>query len=267
MKFYKVDGEAKKVEVFNERWYPNKDYTKWYRNITTILNIVDKGFQYDEWLKNVGHNAEIIVDRAGKLGSTVHNMVERTLLGNDVSFGENILLGEALATMYWERYLIWCKFWKALKEEYEVEYDPKWVELVALSDKHTYGCTIDLILRRKPKKGKDPKWELIDIDWKTGNSIHEKDHLQVVAGMRAYEEMCGERVSKGLIVHMPLEKPNKNGYRIYEIENSDELYEQMLAVKRVYDWKNKGNDPKFLTYPTVMNLKSIEEMEIIKETR
>jgi hypothetical protein len=262
MKFYQFHEKEKRIDVYNERWYPNADETKWYRNITTILGVIDKGYQYDEWLKNVGHNAEIIVDRAGKLGSAAHHLIERTLLKETVSFDDIREHGEQQATSYWERYLTWCKFWKELNEDYEVEYKPEWVELVALSDTYEYGSTIDLIAKLTEKK-KNAKSKLVDIDWKTGNSIQDKAKLQLVAGMRAFEEMMGERVDIGMIVHLPSEKPNKKGYRIHEVENSDSLFEIVKATKKIYDFNSRGNDPKFLSYPMEMNLNDILTNNII----
>jgi hypothetical protein len=265
VRFYQIDEKNKKVECYNERWYSNADKTKWYRNITTILGTINKGYQYDEWLKNVGHNSEIIVDRAGKLGTVVHSLIERTLLGDKISFNGLIAYGEQQATAYWERYLIWCKFWKEFNETYEVEYQKEGIEYIALSDKHTYGCTVDLIAKIKDRKKKNAEQLLVDIDWKTGNSIHDASDLQIVAGMRAIEEQTGQKFNKGLIVHMPFDKPNKKGYRLHEVENSDELFSLVVATKKIYDYQNKGTDPKFLTYPMEIDLEYIKNNNIIEE--
>ena len=76
MKFYSFREDEKKVDIFNERFYRHPETGKFYRNVTTILGIISKGYNYDEWLKNNGHNAEIIVDRAGKFGTEFHKLVE-----------------------------------------------------------------------------------------------------------------------------------------------------------------------------------------------
>jgi hypothetical protein len=81
MKFYDFKEDEKRVDIFNERWYRKPNTDKFYRNVTTILGIVDKGYGFQDWIKGVGYNADIILDRAGKFGSAFHEMVEKFLLG------------------------------------------------------------------------------------------------------------------------------------------------------------------------------------------
>ena len=47
MKFYEFDENEKRVDIFNERWYRHPKSGKFYRNVTTILGIIDKVYQYD----------------------------------------------------------------------------------------------------------------------------------------------------------------------------------------------------------------------------
>lgn len=254
MKFYKFDEKEKKIEVFNERWYYIDG--KFYRNVTTILDIISKGYGYDEWLKQTSYNSEIIIDRAGKLGTVVHKLIERTLLGDTVKYSDLDIYDEQTGVAYWERYLRWCSFWKDLISESKVEYKPEGIEFICYSKKYEYAGTIDLVARING--------QLCVYDWKTGNSISDKHYLQVSAYMRALQEMFNEDVYAGYIVHIPFEKPNKAGFRVKEVENTDEYFNHFLSAKALHEWKN-NEKPKFLTYPMEVNLDYIKNELIIKE--
>ena len=236
MKFYEFREDEKRVDIFNERFYPRKlpGGIKYYRNVTTILGIIDKGYAFNEWLKNVGHNAEIIVDRAGRFGTDFHQMVESFLKKNDVKY--NFIIGdEVYKTSLWERFNIWLDFYKEIKPV------PKETEFVVYSDKYEYAGTADLITENQI------------FDWKTGSHIGNSEKLQQVAYMRAYEEMTGIRLEKANLVHIPLQKPNKKGYRITEVPNSDELFELFLSTKKIFDMEN-SDKPKILTLPLEVNI-------------
>ena len=235
MKFYEFNEEEKKVDIFNERFYPRKvgKDLLWYRNTTTILGIIDKGYNFQEWLKNVGHNAEIIMDRSGKFGTDFHKLADEFQTNNVVKYFD--IQGEAqYTTALWERFNIWIDFYKEFKLE------PIATETVVYSDKHQYAGTVDCIT-------KDAIY-----DWKTGNYIGNQEKLQMSAYMRAYEEMSGIKLKRAYLVHIPQSKPNKKGYRITEVPNSDELFDLFLSTKRVFDMENK-DQPKILTLPLEIN--------------
>ena len=254
MKFYQVNDTTKRIDVYNERWYPIDG--KWYRNVTTILGIIDKGYAFDEWLKQTGYNSEIIVDRAGKLGSGVHRLIEQTLLGETVKYYD-LGLSEETGVAYWERYLRWASFWKEYSDK--ITYKKEAVEFICHSKKYEYAGTIDLLCNYEK--------ELTIMDWKTGSSVHEEAYLQMSAYAKAVEEMFGTPVKRAIIVHLPFEKPNKKGYRLHEIKEDeiDLYFDKFLAAKKLHDWKNKEK-PKFLSYPLELDLEQIKESEtIIKE--
>ena len=234
MKFYEFDEKQKKVDIFSERWYRHPETKKFYRNVTTILGIIDKGYNYEEWLKNVGHNAEIIVDKAGTFGTEFHALVQSFLLGNIVKYYDHQYLGEKTATALWERFNIWIAFWEELNKEHKVEYNPEGIEYIVYNDVLEYAGTIDLVC----KIDGEPQI----FDWKTGNIIGNKEELQLIA-------YCNPlKILKANIVHVPAIKPNKKGYRIKEIEYSDKMMNLFVVTKQVFDMENK-DQPKFLTLP------------------
>ena len=244
MKFYEFREDEKRVDIFNERFYKIGD--KFYRNVTTILNIVSKGVHYDEWLKQTGYNSEIIVDRAGKFGTAFHQLVERYLLEETVKYHDNQHLGDQTATALWERFMLWLDFWKELNEKHKVTYKPSGIEFICYDEVFEYAGTIDLVA------GVDDKLEI--FDWKTGNYLGNKEKLQMSAYMNALKEMAGKEVSKANLIHLPAKKPNKKGYRVVEVENTDKLFNLFTATQQVFNSENK-DQPKVLSLPLEVNIK------------
>ena len=236
MKFYEFSEDEKRVDIFNERWYRHPETKKFYRNVTTILGIISKGYSYDEWLKNNGHNAEIILDRAGTFGTTFHKMVETFLLGGTVNYYEYIHLGQSVATALWERFATWTNFWEELNREHEVTYKPEGVEYIVYNEKEEYAGTVDFIC----KVDGEPQI----FDWKTGNSIYNSSKQQQIA----YMNPLG--IKKANLVLIPSNYINKKGYRITTVDYSDEAFELFLATKRVFDSENK-DEPKVLSLPLI----------------
>lgn len=242
MKFYEFHEDEKRVDIFNERWYRHPETGKFYRNVTTILGIIDKGYNYDEWLKNNGHNAEIIIDRAGKFGTEFHKLVELFLRGETVKYFDLTFLGDRTATELWERFNVWIDFWKELNSKFKVDYKPEGIEYITYSEKHQYAGTIDLVCRIDD--------ELTIMDWKTGNHIGEKEKLQ----MTAYMETI--KCSQAKLVHLPATKPNKKDYKIIDVEYQPKMFNLFLATKDVFDMMNT-DEPKVLTLPLQINKEDI----------
>jgi len=240
LKFYEFKEDEKKVDIFSERWYKIED--KFYRNVTTILGIIDKGYNYAEWLKQTGFNSEIIVDRAGKFGTAFHQLVERYLLEETVKYHDFAYLGEQTSTALWERFMLWLDFWKELNGKHKVTYKPEGVEFICHSSKYEYAGTVDLIARVDDI--------LTLFDWKTGNYVGEKEKLQLTAYM--YATNIGEPQAK--IIHIPAKKPNKKGYRTIDVPFDKDMFDLFLASKKLFDSQNK-DEPKVLTLPLEVNIK------------
>ena len=238
MKFYEFREDEKRVDIFNERFYRHPETGKFYRNVTTILGIINKGYNYDEWLKNNGHNAEIIVDRAGKFGTEFHKLVELFLNDQTVKYFDLTYLGDRVATELWERFNRWIDFWKELNEKHKVEYKPEDIERIIFNDIDEYAGTGDFTPLI------DGELEL--FDWKTGNYLGNKEELQMIFYLKPLV------AKKAHLVHIPAVKPNKKGYKIKDVEFSKEKFDLCLATKKVFDMENK-DQPKVLTLPLELN--------------
>lgn len=237
MKFYSFDENEKKVDIFSERWYRHPETGKFYRSVTTILGIIDKGYNYDEWLKNNGHNAEIIVDRAGRFGTDFHKLVERFLKGETISYMDIAYQDERTATTLWERFNIWFRFWKEYTSKNTVKIID--TEYITYSEEYEYAGTIDLTCLVND--------ELTIMDWKTGNNLGNKEKLQMQAYMKSIN------ATKAILVHIPAIKPNQKGYKLVDVEFNETQFDLFLATKRVFDMENK-DQPKILTLPLSLNI-------------
>jgi hypothetical protein len=73
-----------------------------------------KGKFFENWLKDVGHNADIIVRKAADEGTQVHDAIEKYLQGEKISF-----LNEDGYSKYsldvWRMILKFQDFWETYK--------------------------------------------------------------------------------------------------------------------------------------------------------
>ena len=79
--------KKKSIQVFDERYYPflredenGNEVEYYYPSVTHILAKAPTSYGFVNWLKDVGHSAEIIAERAAEAGKVVHNACEFDLL-------------------------------------------------------------------------------------------------------------------------------------------------------------------------------------------
>ena len=241
MKFYEIQDKENRIDVFNERWYKNGD--KFYRNVTTILGIINKGYNFDEWLKNNGHNAELITDRAGRFGTNLHKLIRRFLIGESVSYYDNQAEGDRVSTALWERFNIWLKIWKKLNEEHKIEYEIEDCERICYCDEHEFAGTVDFIA--------DVDGKPTIFDWKSGNWLGNSEKLQMIAYMHMV------KAKKAKLIWLPSKHVNNNGYRIIDVEYTKEGMDLFLATKKIFDMENTDK-PKILTLPIETSLETFK---------
>jgi hypothetical protein len=67
--------DLKQINFLDRRVY-KRDEGVYYPSVTTILQYMPKNKFFDNWLKDVGHNADLILAKAGKEGTQVHEAAE-----------------------------------------------------------------------------------------------------------------------------------------------------------------------------------------------
>ncbi len=80
----KFDGDLKQINFLDRRVYQRGEGV-YYPSVTTILQYMPKNKFFEMWLKDVGHNADLIMRRAGKEGTQVHEAIETLLDGKELS--------------------------------------------------------------------------------------------------------------------------------------------------------------------------------------
>ena len=63
-----TDIESQRINILDQRFY--KRNGKYYPSVTSILQYMPKGKFFETWLKDVGHNADIIAGKAADEGKT-----------------------------------------------------------------------------------------------------------------------------------------------------------------------------------------------------
>ena len=177
MRIFK-DDKVNQVNVLDERFY-TMDNKTFYPSVTTVLNVYPKGYGYQDWLKQVGYNADIVVTKAAEQGSNVHNAIEDFLNGKELVWiddagKENFTFKE------WSMISKFMEFY----EKY-IANDPGnevlGIEYTAFSDKMKLGGTVDLVCRIDG--------EIWIIDHKTSNALYVTNQMQLAC----YKEMWDEK--------------------------------------------------------------------------
>jgi len=107
--------ELKQINFLDRRVYKRSEGV-YYPSVTTILQYMPKNKFFESWLKDVGHSADLIMRRAGKEGTQVHEAAEALVLGQEVSWMDDY--GNAkYSQIVWEMILKFHDFWKTHKPE------------------------------------------------------------------------------------------------------------------------------------------------------
>jgi hypothetical protein len=202
-----IDPTSKRVSILDNRFYSrNQDY---YPSVTSILQFMPKGKFFETWLKDVGHNADVIARKAADEGTQVHDAIEKYLKGEKIQW-----LNEEGYSNYsmdvWKLILKFHDFWTTHK--------PTLIEseIHLFSDQYKYAGTCDLVVEID-----GVRW-LLDI--KTSNSIHTSMDLQLAAYAQAWNETFEEKIEKTGIIWLKSSKRGEGkgdkmqgkGWEIYE---------------------------------------------------
>ena len=241
------DQKLEQINFLDRRVYKRSDGV-YYPSVTTILQYMPRNQFFENWLKDVGHNADLIARHAAKEGTQVHEAAEDLVLGREVSWMDDY--GRAkYSEITWIQICRFVEFWKKHK--------PKLIssEEFVYSDTHKYAGTADLLVEM------DGEVWLLDI--KTSKHLHKSYNLQLSAYATAMEEMKGIKIDRTGIIwlkaHTRSESKKKGVYqgKGWQIKTIDEMEKNFQLFKAIYEFyriDHPTTEPVYSSYPTTLKL-------------
>ena len=236
--------DNKQINILDQRFYRRNE--KYYPSVSSILNYFPKNKFFHDWLKEVGSNADIIVQKAAVEGNQVHSAIEAFLNGEEISWLDE--WGNAKYSLeIWKMILKFAEFWNTYKPELIA------TEYHLFSDKYEYAGTADIICRFQNKI-----W-LIDI--KTSNSLHTSHGLQLASYANAWNETHNEQITETGILWLKAatrgsakDKVQGAGWQLKIIGNIEKNFEMFLKIYDIYKLENPDSIPIHLILPTTIKI-------------
>jgi len=239
--------DLQQINFLDRRVYKRSEGV-YYPSVTTILQYMPKNKFFESWLKDVGHNADYIMRKAGKEGTQVHEAAEALVKGEEVSWMDDY--GNAkYSQLVWEMILKFHNFWSTHKPELISTEDFVW------SDEYKYAGTADLVVKMN-----NETW-LLDI--KTSNSIHKSYDLQLASYAKALEESKNIKIERTGIIWLKAHSrgPSKQknviqgkGWKLLQIDEIDKNFELFKMIYELYKLENPVTEPIYNSYPTTLKL-------------
>jgi hypothetical protein len=241
------DPKLKQINLHDRRFYKDKS-GEYYPSVTTILEYMPKDRFFIDYIKDVGHNSDIILRRASAEGTAVHEAAENLLKGDTIKWiDEN---GYArYNTLVWNMIVKFSQFWKKTNPELIL------CEELLHSNEHKYAGTVDLVVKI------DGVIWLLDI--KTSNYLHKVNHLQLAAYAKAVEELHGIKIEKTGIIWLKSKRRTESkkageftgkGWELKEVNKIEENFEMFKLIHKLYNIENKEIKPNEKGYPTEIKL-------------
>jgi len=239
--------QLKQINFLDRRVYKRSEGV-YYPSVTTILQYMPKNKFFESWLKDVGHNADLIMRRAGKEGTQVHEACEKLVLGEEVSWMDDY--GNArYSQIVWEMILKFYEFWNTHKPELISTED------FVYSDEYKFAGTADLVVKM------DGETWLLDL--KTSNSLHKSYDLQLAAYAKALEETKGIKIDRTGIIWLKANTRSASkkkgvyqgkGWQIKVIDEIDYNFDLFQTIYKLYSLENPTVQPIYNSYPTTLKI-------------
>jgi hypothetical protein len=230
----------RQINVLDSRFYRRND--EYYPSVTSVLNYFPKNQFFHTWLKDVGHNSDIIASKAANEGTQVHTAVDAFLNGEEITWIDEY--GNAKYNLdVWKMILRFADFWNTYKPELIA------TEYHLFSDEHKYAGTADLIVRLF-----DNVWLL---DLKTSNSLHTSYDLQLAAYAQAWNETHDEKVTHTGILWVKSNtrsegkggKIQGKGWELKFVNEIDTNFKMFKNIYEIYKLENPDFKPVTETLP------------------
>ena len=231
----------KQVNVLDSRFYRREG--NYYPSVTSVLNYFPKNQFFHSWLKDVGHNSDIIASKAAGEGTQVHTAVDAFLNGAEITWIDEF--GNAKYNLdVWRMILRFADFWNTHKPELIA------TEYHLFSDVHKYAGTADLVVRLF-----DNIWLL---DLKTSNSLHTSYDLQLAAYAQAWNETHDEKVTHTGILWVKAntrsegkgDKIQGKGWELKMVNDIEKNFTMFKNIYEIYSLENPNFKPVTETLPT-----------------
>jgi len=263
------NNNIQQITMSDERFYFDDKTQQYYPSVTTILEVWPRGFGFNQWLKDLGSNADEVMKRAGDQGTHIHDAIAKFLKGEEVLW----MLEEQVDGDLWERkenytldewimVLKFVDFYKTYKPETIA------VEMSLISPELGFGGTLDYVCRLDGKV-----WY---IDWKSGGGIYKANKIQAVA----YQKLWNLVVAKDKANNLAIERmgcfhlraatrgPDKTGkqiqgegWKLDMVEEPEHLYRLFEYAQAIWKEENPNPKPKNIVYPDRLSIKLLEEEE------
>ena len=239
--------ELKQINFLDRRVYKRGEGV-FYPSVTTILQYMPKNKFFDNWLKDVGHNADLILRKAGKEGTQVHEAAEKLVLGEEISWMDDY--GNAkYSQVVWEMILKFADFWRTHKPELISSEQFIW------SDEHKYAGTADIVCKM------DGEIWLLDI--KTSNALHRAYDLQLAAYAKGMEEVRNQKIDRTGIIWLKASSRGSSkqkgvyqgkGWKIKVIDEIEKNFDLFQTIYKLYKLDNPTTEPIYQSYPTTIKI-------------
>jgi hypothetical protein len=235
----------KQVNVLDSRFYRREG--AYYPSVTSVLNYFPKNQFFHSWLKDVGHNSDIIAAKAAGEGTQVHTAVDDFLNGKEITWIDEF--GNAKYNLdVWRMILRFADFWNTHKPELIA------TEYHLFSDEHKYAGTADLVVRLF-----DNIWLL---DLKTSNSLHTSYDLQLAAYATAWNETHDEKVTHTGILWVKAntrgegkgDKIQGKGWELKVVNDIEKNFTMFKNIYEIYTLENPNFKPVTETLPTSVKI-------------
>lgn len=240
-----IDTELKRVEIYDKRFYQVDEET-YYPSVTTVLSYFPKNKYFENWLKEVGANADIIVKKAADEGSAVHNAIEQLLLGKEIEWFDQFN-SPKYPLIVWRMINKFVEFWET--------HNPTLIatEVFLYSDELKTAGTADLVVEI------DGEVWLIDI--KTSNSLHRSYDLQTAAYKACWDSIYDRKIDRrGILWLKSSKRKPRDGYiqgKGWELKECTDYEKDIRIFKNIYELYMEENSkitPSNLEYPTTLKL-------------
>ncbi|MFZ9219883.1 MAG: hypothetical protein ACO22Y_00105 [Sediminibacterium sp.] len=239
--------DLKQINFLDRRVY-KRDEGVYYPSVTTILQYLPKNKFFESWLKDVGYNADVIMQRAAKEGTQVHQAIETLVEGGEISWMDEF--GNAkYSQIVWDMIIRFHEFWTTYKPTLLS------TEQFVFSDEHKYAGTADLVV--------ELNGEIWLLDIKTSNSLHKSYDLQLAAYAKAFKECKDIDIQRTGILWLKANTRSASkkegvyqgdGWQVKVIDEIDYNFDLFKTVYKLYEIDNPTTEPIYTSYPTSIKL-------------